>query len=158
MGVKNHRICFDSSVWNALLNRESGSDLASIASWLRSVESGSNTLFVPTVVIAEVAANPDVAKLEVLEKALLRSTVHQLDLTTAIAKASGLLRRKVLNSGMKLKALDSLIIASAEHHSATHVFSYDPDFLRCNRKYDIRSMICKPEQGFDEPLFHGISE
>ena len=147
------RLCFDSTVWNALLNNEPNKDVDAIRSWMQFIVDGKAELLVPTIVVSEVYANPDQEVLLQFERLLMRSSIVNIDISQSIGKRSGLLRRKVLNDGKKLKAFDSLIIASAEHYSAKKIFSYDADFLRCNGKYDIQASICKPEDGHDHPLF-----
>ena len=147
------RLCFDSTVWNALLNDESDKDVDAIRSWMQVISDGKAELLVPAIVVSEVFANPDQAVLSLFEKLLMRSCIVNIDVSQTIGQKSGLLRRKVLKDGKKLKAFDSLIIAAAEHYSAKMIFSYDTDFLRCTGKYDIQAKICRPEDGHDHPLF-----
>jgi len=147
------RVCFDSSVWNALLNQEEDKDLSSVQSWIKQIDTRKAILLIPSVVVTELFAHPDESSVKVFEAFLSRSSVEQLDLTVAIAKKGGQLRRRLLDNGMNLKTPDALVIAIADHHRANVVFSFDIGMLRCNGLFGIQAKICIPSDGHDHPLF-----
>ena len=146
------RICFDSSVWNAILNNETHRDLFSIQAWVAKVEKGEARLLVPSIVICEIAAHPDVKQVILFEQMLNSVHVEQLDITTPIAKKAGELRRLLLANKLKIKTPDALIIAASDYHKANYIFSFDDGILRCNGKYNIAAEKGLPSKGHNQPL------
>lgn len=112
------------------------------------MEQGQAVLLVPGVVITEVAAGPDPVKVENFKNVLLQPYIEQLDITTSIAIRAGQLRRLVLDEKMKLKSLDALIVAAAEHHRADILVSVDQNHIvRMNGKYGLAMAIGLPSIG-----------
>ena len=53
------RVCFDSSLWNALFNQEEDKDLSAVQSWIQQIDTRKATLLIPSIVVTEVFAHPD---------------------------------------------------------------------------------------------------
>ncbi len=143
---------FDSSVWNSHLNEEATVDILSVQGWLKKVERGDARLLVPSIVITELAAHPDRLKLDAFEKALMHTSIDQLDITPAIARLGGQLRRAVIDQKMKIKTADALIVVAGDYYNADYILSFDPGILRCDGKFGIRAKIGPPSCGHGEPL------
>lgn len=142
------RVCFDTSAWTAILNSESVHNVAALRRWMERVEQGLAILLVPAVVITEVAAGPDELQVQGFRNVLLQPYIEQLDITTAIAIRAGQLRRDVINDSMKLKTLDALIVAAAEHHRADFLISLDErHIIRMDGKYGLTMKIGLPRTG-----------
>ncbi len=151
--MEYRRVCFDSSVWNAIVNREERHDLASIEGWIASIDTGKAKLLVPSIVIAELAAHPRQDKVHLFESILDRSNVEQLDITTSIARKAGQLRRKIIDAGLSIKLPDLLIVASADYHRADLILTVDSNILRCDGEFDLTAKIGLPSTGHNQPLF-----
>lgn len=151
------RVCFDSSIWNAIINQEEEHDLLSIQSWIKMIELGKATLLIPSIVITELAAHPIQDRVKLFELFLLRSDVEQLDITSAIASNAGKLRRQVIGAGQKMKTPDALIVAAAAYHRADLILSIDPHILRCDGKFGLAPKIGPPATGHDQPLFDKLT-
>ena len=147
------RVCFDSSLWNALFNQEEDKDLSAVQSWIQQIDTRKATLLIPSIVVTEVFAHPDEVIVKKFDAFLSRSNVEQLDLTVAIARKGGQLRRRLLDANMNLKTPDAIVIAIADHHSADKIFSFDHGMLRCNGLFGIQAKICLPSDGHEHPLF-----
>ena len=147
------RVCFDSSLWNALFNQEEDKDLSAVQSWIQQIDTRKATLLIPSIVVTEVFAHPDEVIVKKFDAFLSRSNVEQLDLTVAIARKGGQLRRRLLDANMNLKTPDAIVIAIADHHSANMIFSFDHGMLRCNGLFGIQAKICLPSDGHEHPLF-----
>lgn len=115
---------------------------------MQRIEQGGAVLLVPGVVITEVAAGPDELKIEAFRKTLLQPYIEQLDITTGIAIRAGQLRRAVIAESMKLKTLDALIVAAAEHHRADILISVDErHMIRMDGKHGLSMKIGLPHVG-----------
>ena len=150
------RVCFDSSVWNAIINRDQHHDLISIEGWMTKIDSKKAKLLVPSIVIAELAAHPDQKRVLVFESYLLRSEVEQLDITTSIARMAGQLRRRMLNEGLSIKLPDALIVAAADWHRADLILSVDAGILRCDGQFELSPKIGNPSTGHNQPLLDNL--
>lgn len=153
------KLCFDSSVWNALINLEVNKDLDSIRAHLQGIEKGTHKLLVPVVVAAEVYAHADPTKVDLFERLCLRTSIELIDLTAPAAKTAGQLRRHAKDSlQVSIKTPDALIIASADLNRCDQLHSFDTGILRCDGKFGLKVRICRPEEGFDQPLFMGNAQ
>jgi predicted nucleic acid-binding protein len=151
------RVCFDSSVWNAIINRESHHDLISIEGWMTKIDSKKAKLLVPSIVVAELNAHPDQKSVQVFESYLLRSEVEQLDITTSIAKRAGQLRRRMREEGgLSIKLPDVLIVAAADWHRADLILSVDAGILRCDGQFELSPKIGRPNTGHNQPLLDNL--
>lgn len=147
------RVCFDTSVWIAILEKDQDHDLASITGWIDRVDRQKATLLFPTVVLCELFSSRDDARQRIIDLYLQRPNVELLDLTLSIAKAGALLRVDADSDRLKLKTPDALIIASASHHRADILISCDRGIVRLDGQYGIKCKIGLPACGFDQPLF-----
>lgn len=145
-------ICFDTSIWSASFNKDATKDLRSINRWMERIVEGEAKLLVPSIVMAEVAANPDANKVQTFKRFLLNSFVDSVDITTGIAEKAGELRRRVINDGRTVHTPDALIAAAAEHHHCDYLFSFDSDLLRMDRKYLLSVRIVEPSFGLSSEL------
>ena len=151
------RVCFDSSVWNALVNREPHHDLTSIDGWITKIDSKKAKLLVPSIVIAELAAHPDKKLFDVFEAYLNKTQVEILDITTSIAKRAGQLRRRMKNERLlNIKLPDVLIVAAADCHRADLILSVDAGILRCDGQFELSPKIGRPNTGFNQPLLDNL--
>jgi predicted nucleic acid-binding protein len=158
VGLSNDRVCFDSSIWNAILNAEEDKDLVSIQGWIKKIEAKNATLLVPAIVVTELWTHPDEEKVKLFEAFLLRDNVSRLDITNEIAKNAGRLRRLVVQDKEKLKTPDALIVVAADYHHATYILSVDKHILRCNGKYGLKATIGLPSLGHNQGLLDYANE
>ncbi len=147
------RFCFDTSAWIAFLNSEEAHDLDSIKAWMKKFDSGQARMLIPSIVVSELFAGPATEKAEIVEKFMLRPEVEALDITPPIAKIGGVLRRSVINDGMKLKTPDALIIAAADYHKADYIISVDSHICRMDGRFGLTSKIGLPITSHELPLF-----
>lgn len=152
------RICFDTSAWNALLNKEAEHDLPSIQGIINDFDLGKCVMIIPAVVSCEVAATPNPDDLVIFNGMLDRDNVERIDITFEVSARAGLLRRSVIKSKMKLKTPDALIIACAQAYNADLLISVDGDITRMGGKHGLTISIGKPAAYFPRSLFDEIEE
>lgn len=148
------RVCFDTSAWSALLNREVDKDLESLDSWLKRIDLNRAILIVPAIVLCEAYAHPDQNMVDRFEGALLRSNVELIDISMSLAKAGGLLRKAVKADGMNIKTPDAIVVATANLFRADYLITCDSrHIVRMDGKYNLSPKIGLPAVGHDQSLF-----
>jgi len=150
------KICFDAMLWDAILTGDTSKDLDSCRGWMKRATEMKVSVVVPTIIVAEVHANPDRNAVEQFRKTLSLPCIKIVDVSVGIAEFSGDLRREVLNKKWELKAFDSLVIATAEKAGCKYVFSEDGRVQRMDRYHCLTVRCVPPHEGLDDhPLFEG---
>ncbi len=150
------RVCLDSSVWGGIFNQDQPKHQISLGAIVDEFDKGKISILIPSVVVTEVAAGPDRSKINTLLQFATRTNVEQIDITTTVAVEAGLLRRNIQNSvRWKLKTLDALIVAAANHFRADVIVSCDDGIARLDGQFGLTPKICTPNDYFSsvQPLF-----
>ena len=144
--MTKRRICLDTCSWSGFLKRESHHDLDSLAAILRLYDQEKIILLVPSIIICEIATADNEALVTTFELAIRRDNAEQLDITVAVARIGGDIRR---NSSKAIKTPDALVVAAAHYYGADLLVSSDERVLSLDGKYGIKCKIGLPSVVFD---------
>ena len=156
------RVCFDNNAWSAILNGETDKDLHSIQRWFSLAENRQCRIVVPTLVVLEASAMPDVTAVDKFQAIIQRPEFELIDLSSTIAMQAGKLRRRLIeansidNATKTLKTPDAIVVASAEAANCNCLLTHDRGILKLNGKCGIKVKIGPYSTGLpdpDQPLF-----
>ncbi|MAT70869.1 MAG: hypothetical protein CMJ58_15245 [Planctomycetaceae bacterium] len=141
-------IAWDSCVFLAWFENETGKPLHAIEATIRDVEDNRVSMIVSAIVVAEVLnkAGESEAR-DLLKDFCKRSNVICADTDFRIAEMGAVFREKsIAAEGMKkLKAPDALIAATASLYKANVLYSFDPDLLLLSGSPVIRGLsVARP--------------
>lgn len=125
----SRRVGFDTSVWSAHFEQQTVHDLSMIAGLFDSVDRAELSLYVPTVVLAELYNVQN--QVSRVDAALRSPSITVVDLTEPAAILAGSVRRRCKESyGFKAGMPDTLIVATCQVFGCEEVFTVDEGMIR----------------------------
>lgn len=141
--------CWDTSVLLALLmggeDNRTPEEVIGLRAAVDDISSGRATLVTSALIFAEVlpgAMGPQ--RYEIFERFFERENVEVYEVSAAIARSAGDVRRRATEQGWKLAAEDALFIATALAARSEALHTFDTDQLRLAPTFRDDLVICRP--------------
>lgn len=126
MSKTKRRYSWDTSVFLAYLNNESGAPLAVMAEILHEVEQDKAIMVVSVIVVTEILqAKHSKEQYEAFRKLLNRSSVEVIDLTLGLSEKVEAIRSAAVEAGHSIRTPDATIIATAIVHKADELHTLE---------------------------------